>query len=445
MENGASVSVRGYGRSAGLLSVAVALAGALTYVFFALASHALDREDYGRVVVLWSVMFVAISVLFRPVEQLLSRTIAELDSNGQPAGPALRVAAQIQIAVAAAFLVVALVFRAEIEARLFDGDELFFWSLVASVLGFAASFYARGYLAGHGRFAGYSVLIVVDALAKVVLALAVAVGMLDGPDPIALGIAVAPGLSALLGLAGVRLASARAGRTETPSAEFTLSRGGSFAGAMVLVMLGEQVLLNSGILIVRFEDSVAASGFFFNVLMVARAPVVLFQAAATTLLPHLTRALAGEGGVDSFQASIRGTLLAVAGFAAVATVVVATAGPELMQLAFGDKFTYGRADLVIIAVGMGAFLAATTLNQAVIAEGKAGEAAGCWMVAAVSLVVWSLLPAFDVIRRVELGFTAASFLLALLLFAVYRRGAGAGRLEPGSAREREAAIAASGG
>src|SRR5688572_4402037 len=269
MEDGASSGAREYGRSAALLTVAVGLSGLLTYVFFALASHALDREDYGRVVVLWSVMFVAISVLFRPVEQLLSRAIAELDSNGQPAGPALRVAAQIQIAVAAAFLVVALVFRAEIEARLFDGDELFFWSLVASVLGFAASFYARGYLAGHGRFAGYSVLIVVDALAKVVLALAVAVGMLDGPDPIALGIAVAPGLSALLGLAGVRLASARAGRTETPSAEFTLSRGGSFAGAMVLVMLGEQVLLNSGILIVRFEDSVAASGFFFNVLMVA--------------------------------------------------------------------------------------------------------------------------------------------------------------------------------
>src|SRR5919201_1736328 len=81
-----------FGRSAGLLSVGVGSAGLLTYVYFSLASHALSRQQYGEVVVLWSAVFITISVLFRPVEQLLSRTIAERQARGQPIGQPLRVA-----------------------------------------------------------------------------------------------------------------------------------------------------------------------------------------------------------------------------------------------------------------------------------------------------------------------------------------------------------------
>jgi len=90
MQDRASAGTREYGRSAALLTVAVGASGLLTYVFFALASHALDREEYGRIVVLWSVMFIAISVLFRPVEQLLSRTIAERETQDRPIAYAVR-------------------------------------------------------------------------------------------------------------------------------------------------------------------------------------------------------------------------------------------------------------------------------------------------------------------------------------------------------------------
>ena len=68
---------RSFGRSAGTLSVGVGLAGLLTYVYFALASHNLDATAYGEIVVLWSAAFVTISVLHRPVEQFISRTVAE--------------------------------------------------------------------------------------------------------------------------------------------------------------------------------------------------------------------------------------------------------------------------------------------------------------------------------------------------------------------------------
>ena len=37
----------------------------------------LAPDEYGAISLLWAILFVVISVIYRPVEQLLSRTIAE--------------------------------------------------------------------------------------------------------------------------------------------------------------------------------------------------------------------------------------------------------------------------------------------------------------------------------------------------------------------------------
>jgi hypothetical protein len=46
--------VRRFGLSAGTLAGGIGLAGVLTYLYFALASHQLDPTEYGEIVVLWS-------------------------------------------------------------------------------------------------------------------------------------------------------------------------------------------------------------------------------------------------------------------------------------------------------------------------------------------------------------------------------------------------------
>ena len=151
----AAAEARRFGRAAGMLSAGIGSAGLLTYVYFALASHNLDRTSYGEVVVLWSAAFVTISVLFRPVEQLLSRTIAEHQAQGQPVGQPLRVAATIQLTLAAAFGLAAVALRGPLQDDLLSGKESLYWILVTAVLAFAASFYARGFLAGSRRFVLY--------------------------------------------------------------------------------------------------------------------------------------------------------------------------------------------------------------------------------------------------------------------------------------------------
>ena len=73
-------------------------------------------------------------------------------------------------------------------------------------------------------------------------------------------------------------------------------------------------------------------------LLIARAPLQLFQAIQTSILPHLTRLRAG-GESDPFRRSVNVTLMAIAGFAALVALVMLAIGPWLMDIVFGG---YGR-------------------------------------------------------------------------------------------------------
>jgi O-antigen/teichoic acid export membrane protein len=439
-----------------LLSIGIGSAGLLTYVYFSLASHNLGRVAYGELVVLWSAVFITISTLFRPVEQLLSRTIAERQASEQPIGQPLRVAATIQLGLAAAFAACALAFREPLEGELLSGNETLYWILVAAALAFSASFFARGFLAGTRRFALYALLLLAESTARVSFAVAVAIGVASGQTAVALGIVAAPLLSLMvvpLAFASGAVARSRAedpapAKPAAPSGqpEFTLAAGGGFAAAVLLIMVSEQALLNAGPLVVKATEGAAAAGFIFNVLMIARAPLVLFQAVATSLLPHLTRlrSSADPGDAEAFELSVRLTVGAICAFAAAVALIVLIAGPELMQLAFGENFDYDRIGLLIVTAGMGFYLASVTLNQAALAQGQVRRAAACWVGCALAFICWNLLPVLDEFRRVEVGFTGAAALLCGLLFLLYRRPRARPEdvVQPGSPQEIEARLAA---
>ena len=453
---GAEAEARRYGRTAGLLSAGIGTAGLLTYAYFAIASHVLSRAEYGGIVVLWSVVVVTVSVLHRPVEQLLSRTLAERRERGLGIASPMRVAATIQLGIAAACAAAALALRGPIEDGLLDGQSDLYWVLVVAIVAYAASYYARGFLAGTRRFGLLAGLILNESAARMTFALAVAVGIAGGQTAVALGIAIAPVLSLLIVplafLGGHRARSSDVTAPPTPpgtapsDAEFTLARGGSFAAAVLLIMLSEQTFLNGGPLLVRGADGAAAAGFIFNVLMVARAPLLLFQGIATSLLPHLTRlrSRGGEEGEAAFRLSVRATLMAIAAFGAVVVVVVAAIGPQLMQLAFGDKFAYDRLALILVSIGMGLYLAAATLNQAALAQGQARRAAACWVACAIGFLAWNLLPVLSDFRRVEIGFVSAATTLCGLLYMLYRNPVArrGDEVEPGSPAEIEVRLAA---
>ena len=417
----ASASGGSYSRGAAILSVGIGVTGLVTYAYFSLASHNLSPDAYGRIALLWSTVFVIVSVLYRPVEQLLSRTIADRDARGQEGSDHLRIAALIQLGLAAVFAVAALLLRDTIEDELFGGSPTLFWVLVATVLAYSASYFARGFLAGSKRYGLYGGLVLFESLSRVMFPLAVALGIASGQNVVALGMVAAPvaSLFVIPWALGRRIRGEGEARDE---GEFTLAHGTGFAAAVLLIMICEQTFLNAGPLLLKASANDAAiAGFAFNVLLIARAPLQLFQAVQTSILPHLT-SLTATGDRDPFRRSINATLIAIALFAGTAALALLAVGPWVMELLFGGEFDYARGGLALVAVGMGLYLCAATLNQAALARGHAAQAAACWLFAAGAFVTFLLAARWDDrVLQLEASYTAAAFLLCTLLYALYRR------------------------
>jgi O-antigen/teichoic acid export membrane protein len=194
--------------------------------------------------------------------------------------------------------------------------------------------------------------------------------------------------------------------------------------AVLLIMVSEQTFLNAGPLLVEAtegERGAALAGFVFNVLLIARAPLQLFQAVQTSILPHLTRLRAG-GETDPFRRSVNLTLLAIAGFAGCVALVMLAIGPWLMDLVFGGDFDYERGGLVLVSIGMGLYLAAATLNQALLAHARAPHAAAAWLACAMAFVLFLAIADFDDrVLQVEVAFVGAAAALSALLWSLYRR------------------------
>jgi O-antigen/teichoic acid export membrane protein len=503
---GGSQTGRSYASGARLLSVGIAATGLLTFAYFSIASHVLSAEAAQRLDVLWSVMFVVISVIYRPVEQLLSRTIAERRAHGHARHP-LRVPLALQGGFALLFLVVALALHEQLVHQVFDGYSALYWVLVVGTLAYAGSYFARGWLAGHQFFGLFGALVLMESTSRICFALAAALGLTSGQTAVALGIAAAPLLSLVVVPAAFARAArerrgagaggfvaggadaapsgptaattdalsavAAAGERAIPSAtnqtmpsatnqtipspvdqpdatpftvdeadaalagpgtegvqevaahdELSLSRGGRFALWVSGIMLSEQTLLNASVLTVdALSPDKALAGIVFNVMLIARAPLQLFQAIQTSLLPHLT-GLETREGHTAFAHAVRLTLRAVTAFAAAVALGLLVIGPFVMgHILFGQHYTYNRVGLALVGLGMGMHLASGTLNQAALARNRARAAALCWLAAAVVFLGWMFVPAVgEQVLRAEIGYLGATTLLAVLLGVLYRRG-----------------------
>jgi O-antigen/teichoic acid export membrane protein len=409
-----------FASGARILSIGIASTGVFTFAYLATASHDLSAAAYSRISLCWAIMFVILSVIYRPIEQLLSRTIADRTARGL--SHSLRTPATIQFTFAAVFLVAALALRHQIEHGMFDGSTTLYWILVVGVMAYAASYFARGWLAGHKRFALYGGLVFLESTSRFLFALAVAVGIGSGQGVVGLGMAVAPFASLTVipfafarlrvhAPAGVPVADAARegpahGQLEEAATDLSLSGGAGFAVSVVGIMLSEQTLMNAGVLIVR-------------------APLQLFQAIQTSILPHLAGLEARESA-DEFHRAIRITVLVIAGFGLAVALGLLAIGPPVMNALLGNKgFTYGRVGLAVVGLGMGLHLISGTLNQAALARGRAPWAAASWLIAAALFVVFVATGPSGSgaeVTRVEDGYLLATAVLCALLWVLYRRG-----------------------
>jgi hypothetical protein len=215
---------------------------------------------------------------------------------------------------------------------------------------------------------------------------------------------------------------------EEAAGDLTIARGGGFATAVLAIMLSEQALMNAGVLVVAASQGSAdlnagLTGFVFNVMLIVRAPLQLFQAVETSILPHLA-GLAARADRAAFRRAVRTALLLIAGFGAAVTIGLLAIGPPVMTLLLGNKgFHYARLGLAVVGIGMTMHLAAGTMTLAALARGRAARAAACWLLCGGLFTAFQIVDLIDSrVTRVEVGYCGTTLLLAGLLWLVDRGG-----------------------
>src|SRR5204863_2708342 len=143
-------------------------------------------------------------------------------------------------------------------------------------------------------------------------AVAAVVGLTHGETAVALGIAVAPLVSLVVLPFAVRFARRQQGTMALPT-NASARESTSFAVSVAGIMLAEQALLNAAVITVELASrNKILAGIVFNVLLIARAPLQLFMAIQTSLLPHLAR-LEARRGHDDFESVVRLLIIGIAG------------------------------------------------------------------------------------------------------------------------------------
>lgn len=405
-----------------LLSGAMVLSGVLTYAFLVLAARSLGPEQYGQIGVLWGAMFIVAIVVFRPLEQTVSRAIADRLARGEEVATVVRSVGLICLVIVLAGAVVAFGGWQVISSRLFKGSDVLTAMLVAGIAAYGLQYLVRGLVGGVRWFNGYGLGLIADAVARLVLALPL---LIVASQSIAAAALVGAGLAGALLPLSLGWRRLRAAFDGTQGESFKVRSALAFAAPTSAIAASDQLLINGGPLLVMIGGGTSKeAGIVFAATMLVRAPVYVFQGFAASLLPNLTR-LHSTDEIARFRKAVLQTtgLLLVVGIAIVGAT--ALAGQQAMQL-YGSGFDTGRGDLVLLSAGVALYLIAATCSQALLSVDAALSAAGAWLVSAIAFIAVYVIASGGQLERVSIAFAiatlaAASALAGLLVVRIGRR------------------------
>jgi O-antigen/teichoic acid export membrane protein len=372
------------------------------------------------IAVLWAAMFLAVVVLFRPLEQTTSRAVADrlARSDAAAAAGVFRSVLAIYAGTVVVLAVVGAVAWNVITDRLFVGNDALTAALVLGVAGYGVAYVLRGLLSGCGWFEGYGLLLLGDAGVRLLAAaplIAVASADLAG---VAVALAGVGGALLPVLVGARRLRPFLSGRR---SDDFHVGRAVAFAAPATAIAAADQVLVNGGPVLVMLGGGTAeTAGLVFAATMLVRVPVFLFQGLAASLLPNLTRLNAVDEAARFRRGVVRtSSILFAIGMVAVGAAAVA--GPETLQGLFGAEFSAGRLELTLLGGGVAFYLVSATVSQALLALNAVRTAAAAWSASAVAFLVgYAVLPG-DHLMRISVAFAVATALSALALSALLAR------------------------
>lgn len=370
-----------------MLWVAIGLGvfGLSNFVFLALAGRDLGPAASASVAVAWTVLNALGIGLFQPLEQETSRRLSAARALGE-AGSDLRRMVRYALFAITVIVVVGAGGARWLADLLFSSSLEIVLVVVLGLIGQALAYYARGVLAGTGRFDRYGEQLAADGVLRIVLAGGLYLTGSGTQLLYGLVLVVAPVVSTVVtARASTLLSVARRGGGG--------SRGTGMVGLVAASSSG-QILANLGpiaMAVMATASQQDLSGRFVAAVTVARIPLFLFAAIQAVFLPALA-ALVARRDLPGFRSSVRKALLASTTLAAVGVVAIATIGHWVLWLIYGPDFTISTWALVLISMSGGLFMLAQVFAQALLAHhAEKGVAVG-WTLGIVGALLALLAP-----------------------------------------------------
>jgi len=383
----------------------VSAAGAI--VFQVVGGRSLGAEGFAPVSVMWTLLFLGVTIFLLPVEQFVIRALVLSGHSRSPVGRLVASVIGGAALLGAGFALVA-------ADRLLDGDLAYVPVAVGMFIGHGLLAIARGHFAGSRRFFAYGVLVSLDALAKVTGAVIVAVAGL-GPVAMSWALAVSPLVVVLL--RPWRRAS-RPPRVERQEGGATDRR---FMIGFLISTAASQTVLAAGPLVVgALEASAAAISVFFVTTTLFRGPMSASYNLLARILPTATT-LAAAGDVRALDRWVR-RLLGIGTVLALATGAVATlVGPAVVEWLYGADFRPEPwlTGLAAAAVTVGIFGLVTT--QVLVGRGATGRMALVWLSALGAAALAVIVSRGEPSLRVAIGFLTGEAVAFLGLSAAALR------------------------
>jgi O-antigen/teichoic acid export membrane protein len=403
----------------------------LAYAFHILAARTLTTSEYGQIAALWAALFITVVVLFRPLEQTTARSVADRLARGEEAASVLRSVGAVFCCVLVAVGVGAVLAWGTLTRSLFDGTDFLTTMLVLGVAGYGVQYLGRGILGGLRRFRGLSGIHVGDGSIRLLAALPLVAVASKEVAAAALAVAGIGGAIVPLWRSRREVAALGEGVSLEP---FHFGAAFRFAAPASVIAAADQLLVNGAPLLVIASggrDASKAAAVVFAATMLVRIPVFLFSGVAGTLLPNFTRLQVERDHGHVTRAVARVCLLFV-GVTVVIVAVAAAAGPLGMRVVYGPDYRAGAADLALLGLGAGSYLAAATISQALLARADGWRAAAAWAASAALFVLVYLASHGSELHRVALAVGTALVANSILLAAVlaFARD-GRGQAQPG--------------
>lgn len=400
------------------MSIGLGVYAISTYGFLAIAARALGPDRYGDFSTLWALIYGVCLGAVLPLEQEVSRIVAEFRGSGAPAAAWRGPVANLSFAISIFLTLASLPLLPHLLSSQ-AGNVLMCWGAVGvAALGLATAYTSRGFLAGQRRFGTYARQLMVEGFARLGGALLLAWAGVTSVG--AFGLVVGAALLVAVALT-TRSPAGRGGAVSALSPR----RLRAAYGKTLLSTGIAQAIVNAGPACVAWLSSGSsdpAVGRFMAASVIGRIPLFLFTAVQVTLIPLLVEAGRESGQAQLLRRTLQ-VLLATAGLALLAVTFSATCGPMALRSLFGPELDMPVADISLLAVGLGLYLAATAVQPAVLALHEQGWSAVSWLCAGAVFLAVCASPLAPT-RAVEIATIAATTtaLLGLLGRVVWKCG-----------------------